>query len=163
MRTSHKQIPPLSIDALTPYFDLLCRLAGYGTAFRERVLKAGHIQDGNRILDVGSGTATFVVMAKRRYPRSIVVGIEPDQRALAIARRKVERSGVPSNLIRAGAEKLPFKSSTFDVVFSTLVFHHLPTEIKKQALAEIYRVLGAEGRLLLVDFGKSEVNLVKPI
>ncbi len=161
MRTSHKQIPPLSIDALTPYFDRLCRLAGYGPAFRARVLEAGHIRDGDRILDVGCGTGTFILLAKRRYPRALVVGIEPDRRTLAIARRKVKTGGVPVPIIRAGAEQLPFKSASFDIVFSTLVFHHLPTAAKQQALAEIHRVLSGDGHFFLVDFGKSDGILSK--
>ncbi len=42
---------------------------------------------------------------------------------------------------------------SFDVVVSTLVFHHLPLESKRRAIAEIARVLTVEGRFLLADVG----------
>jgi ubiquinone/menaquinone biosynthesis C-methylase UbiE len=58
--------------------------------------------------------------------------------------------------MRARAEHLPFPTSSFDLVMSTLVFHHLPTEIKQQAMQEIYRVLTPGGRFLLADLGKPE-------
>jgi len=48
-------------------------------------------------------------------------------------------------------EKLFFADQTFDVVVSSLVFHHLPDGLKRQALAEIHRVLKPGGCLLLVD------------
>jgi demethylmenaquinone methyltransferase/2-methoxy-6-polyprenyl-1,4-benzoquinol methylase/phosphoethanolamine N-methyltransferase len=48
-------------------------------------------------------------------------------------------------------EQLSFADQTFDVVVSSLVFHHLPDALKRQALAEIRRVLKPGGRLLLVD------------
>ena len=56
-------------------------------------------------------------------------------------------------LVQASAEQLPFPPMSFDVVVSTLVFHHLPREIKRRAIAEIARVLTAEGRFLLADVG----------
>jgi len=39
---------------------------------------------------------------------------------------------------------------------STLIFHHLPTEIKKLAMQEIYRILRQNGRFVLADLGKPE-------
>ena len=44
---------------------------------------------------------------------------------------------------------------------STLVLHHLPTEIKKRAMQEIYRVLTPGGRFLLADYGKPEGLLLR--
>src|SRR6266498_557466 len=107
---SYKRIPALSIDALTPCFDFMCRLAGYGSVFRERVLKLGDIRNGETILDVGSGTGTFVVLAKRRYLDSRVVGVDPDERALRIAREKVATTDLTVDLVKGGAEALPFES-----------------------------------------------------
>ncbi len=41
---------------------------------------------------------------------------------------------------------------TFDVVFSTLMMHHLPAPLKRQGIAEMARVLKPAGRLILADF-----------
>jgi ubiquinone/menaquinone biosynthesis C-methylase UbiE len=42
---------------------------------------------------------------------------------------------------------------SFDVAVSTLVFHHLSLEGKRQAISEIVRVLLPGGRFLLADMG----------
>ncbi len=59
------------------------------------------------------------------------------------------------------AGELPFKPNSFDLVVSTLVFHHLPTAVKRQALCEIYRILRNDGRFLLIDYGKVDSILWK--
>src|SRR6266702_4590652 len=49
-------------------------------------------------------------------------------------------------------EHLAFPDQTFDVVFSSLMMHHLPAPLKRQGLAEIARVLKPGGRLVIADF-----------
>ncbi len=58
------------------------------------------------------------------------------------------KTWVEVKVLRARAEDLPFASSSFDVVASTLIFHHLTTEIKQLAMTEIHRVLKPDGRFL---------------
>lgn len=66
--------------------------------------------------------------------------------------RDVLAAGEPSHIRfqQAAAEDLPFASARFDLVFSTLTFHHWADQSK--AVAEIGRVLAPGGRWLLADF-----------
>jgi len=155
-------VPALGLDILTPLYDFSCSLIGYGKPLKQKVLRASGFKYGESLLDVGCGTATLVMLAKSQHPTSRVVGIDPDEKILRIARKKIKNGyGLDIELAKAGAEKLPFESGSFDVVTSSLVFHHLPTDIKKQALREIYRVLKPSGRFLLADFGKAKTILPK--
>ncbi len=153
---SYQPVPALGKDWLTPFFDMLLAVVGLGDAFKERVLEKARIQPDERLLDVGCGTATLLLAAKLRYPTLSAIGIDSDERALALARKKIQRKGLEVEVMQARAEALPFDSSSFDVVVSTLIFHHLPTEIKKQAMREIHRVLRSGGRFLLADFAKPQ-------
>ncbi len=153
---SYKSVPALGKDWLTPFFDTLLAVVGLGTPLTERVIERAHIQDGEHLLDVGCGTATLLIVVKSRYPSAPVVGVDTDERALAIARKKIAQYQLEVEVMQARAEHLSFPTSSFDLVMSTLVFHHLPTEIKQQAMQEIYRVLTPGGRFLLTDLGKPE-------
>jgi ubiquinone/menaquinone biosynthesis C-methylase UbiE len=52
----------------------------------------------------------------------------------------------------ASVSELPYPDGYFDLVTSTMMFHHLPVDIKEKALREIHRVLKPEGRFFLCDF-----------
>jgi len=160
---SYQPVPALGKDWLTPFYDVLLALGGLGAPLTKRVFERAHIQDGERVLDVGCATATRLIAAKARYPTAHIVGVDTDERALQIASKKIARHQIAVEVVQARAEQLPFPSASFDVVMSTLVFHHLPTEIKQQAMHDIYRVLTPGGRFLLADFGKPEGMLLSTL
>src|ERR1700687_5804040 len=54
------------------------------------------------------------------------------------------------------AETLAFPESSFDVVVSSLMMHHIPSELRLQAVREMRRVLRPGGVLLLSDFSIPE-------
>ena len=58
-------------------------------------------------------------------------------------------------LIEGYAENLPLSDNSVDVVYSSLVFHHLPNDIKKKAIDEMYRVLKPGGQVVIADLGES--------
>jgi ubiquinone/menaquinone biosynthesis C-methylase UbiE len=56
----------------------------------------------------------------------------------------------------AVAEALSFPDRRFDVVFSTLMLHLLPRKTRQECAKEIERVLKVGGRVVAVDFGRTE-------
>lgn len=159
----YKAVPAFSFDFLTPFYDPITELLGFGESFKKRVLNLVSFENGEDLLDVGCGTGTLLIPAKMDNPDSKIVGVDPDQHVLDIARRKIEKANIEVGLVKAYGEDLPLENSSFDVVVSTLVSHHLPTEIKKLTIKEIYRVLKKNGRFLLADFGKPDNALWKVI
>lgn len=135
-------------------YDPFVTAFGVGVSLHKKTLTASHITRDERILDIGCGTGTFVLLVKKTYPDSNVVGLDPDEEVLQIAKSKAQKSNSDITFVQASAENLPFQDSSFDIIVSSLAFHHLPTAIKKQALQEICRVLKPRGRFLLVDIGK---------
>lgn len=142
-------------------YDPLVNVIGVGVSLQKRVLKAVTLEPGETLLDVGCGTGTFVVLAKKTYSDAHITGVDPDESILKIAQNKSKKNNVDVVFVKAGGEKLPFTDRAFDYVVSTLVFHHLPTNMKKQALKEIYRVLKSDGKFLLTDIGKPKNLLWK--
>ncbi len=148
--------PPLSYHWLTPLYDNVCELIGFGRQLKRQIVTRADLKPGQRLLDVGAGTGTFLLEVAKSHPHVDATGIEPDTRALTIAQAKLAGMYRTPQLIQGSAEDLPFKDQSFNRVVSTLVFHHLSTTAKTKAIAEIYRVLKKDGRFYLIDFGQPQ-------
>jgi ubiquinone/menaquinone biosynthesis C-methylase UbiE len=85
-----------------------------------------------------------------------VVGLDPDEKALARAARKARRAGVAIHFDRGFSDALGYAAASFDRVFSSFMFHHLEPNDKERTLREIRRVLKDDGSLHLLDFGGPE-------
>jgi ubiquinone/menaquinone biosynthesis C-methylase UbiE len=136
-------------------FDLL---VGMMTLGRERKLRQWTLdladpQPENVVLDVGCGTGTLLLAAAARVgPSGALHGIEPSTEMAAHARHKAEAHGVPLEVVEGSANSLPYPTASFDIVFCTLVFHHLPRSMQEGAIREIRRVLRPGGRAVIVDW-----------
>lgn len=145
-------IPAMKYNWLTPVYDLVAALMG-DSKLKQRLLELSEIKAGQRVLDVGCGTGTLLAMAKEREPGAELFGVDGDPNILQVARSKFEQKHLNIRLDQGMAYQLPYSDSYFDRVVSSLVFHHLTTENKHRAFAEVLRVLRFEGRMLILDFG----------
>jgi ubiquinone/menaquinone biosynthesis C-methylase UbiE len=140
-------------------YDLLAWLLTRGRehAFRERLLDLAAVRSGQSVLDIGCGTGTLAIAATAHVgPTGSVVGIDASPHMVARATRKAAKAGAPALFQLAVAERLPFPDARFDVVLSTLMFHHLPRKTREQCAIEIRRVLKPGGRVFVVDFGRPQ-------
>jgi ubiquinone/menaquinone biosynthesis C-methylase UbiE len=136
-------------------YDLTVWLALLGKehAFRDRLLDLAHLANGESVLDVGCGTGTLAIAAKRRVGQSGAVhGVDASPEMLSRAERKAKKAGVEVFFKNSPAEALPFRDGQFDVVLNTVMLHHLPQKPRRQCVNEIRRVLKPGGRVLVVDF-----------
>jgi ubiquinone/menaquinone biosynthesis C-methylase UbiE len=136
-------------------YDPLVKLLG-GDAARAMLLEQAAVRPGQRVLDIGCGTGSLVVLIKRNHPDVEVVGVDPDPRALARARRKGQRAALTLRLDQGFADELPYSAGAFDRVFSSFMFHHLADAEKVTTLREVRRVLNAGARFRLMDFVRAD-------
>jgi ubiquinone/menaquinone biosynthesis C-methylase UbiE len=148
-------IPAAGHDWALPLYDPIVKLLG-GDRARRALLDQAGVQTGHRVLDIGCGTGALVIQIKRLHPGANVVGLDPDPKACAIARRKAERKAVSIQLDHGFSDELPYPDASFDRVFSSFMLHHLQTAEKEKTLREVRRVLKPSGSLHLLDFGRSE-------
>jgi len=141
------------------FYDWLIAVYCFGREgrMRERMLDVAGVGAGEHVLDVGCGTGTLAVAARRRVGAGgSVHGVDASAEMIARARSKSARGGLPVKFQIAAAQSLPFSDTTFDAVICTLAFHHLPEDARAAALAEMRRVLKAEGRVLIVEFSQRD-------
>ncbi len=107
--------------------------------------RLGSLQ-GRRVLDLGCGTGTAGAHLAALGARVICVDVSAGM--LGVARRVAQGQGGRVQPVVGSAHRLPFASSSMDVVYGYGLLHHVDIE---QALAEVARVLRPAGRALFID------------
>jgi ubiquinone/menaquinone biosynthesis C-methylase UbiE len=138
-----------------PIYDPLVSLMG-GSRARDELIKQANIKPNQRVLDLGCGTGTLVVLLKRKFPSAEIVGLDPDPKALRRAEKKVRRAGVSVQLDEGFSDALPYEPGTFDRVLSSFMLHHLKEHEREKTLREVLRVLKPAGTFHLLDFAGGE-------
>lgn len=128
---------------------------GRERTYREKALDLVSLKPGESVLDIGCGTGTLAIAAKRRIGHGgRVCGVDASPEMLARARKKADKAGVEVTFERGIVEALPFPDHQFDAVLSTVMLHHLGRAARQQCAQEVRRVLKPGGRVLAVDFAK---------
>ena len=134
-------------------YDLLAWLLTHGREreLREGLIRLASLEPGNDVLDVGCGTGTLAIAATRHVGTTgAVTGIDASPSMIARANRKAAKTGVRATFQVALVENLPFPDRRFDIVFSTLMLHHLPRKTRQQC-AERSESSEGWGRVVAVD------------
>ncbi|HKP16153.1 MAG TPA: methyltransferase domain-containing protein [Gemmatimonadaceae bacterium] len=139
------------------WYDLLAAAVTLGRehALRERLVEVARLVPGETVLDVGCGTGSLAIAAKRAVGATgAVTGVDASPDMIALATRKATRTNADVGFRIAVAERLPVPDGSFDVVLATLMLHHLPGPVRRECVREARRVLKPGGRILAVDFSR---------
>lgn len=160
--TEHRTyVPALRFRWLTRWYDPILRAALQDERFKVLLIAHARIAPGDRVLDLGCGTGTLTIMLKRAWPSATIVGLDGDPAVLAIARQKASAAGVAIELYEGLAFAPPFAPGSFDLVMSSLLFHHLTPEDKRRTLTAVYALLRPGGVLHVADWGQAQTRLMR--
>lgn len=121
-------------------------------------LAAEQVSRPGSILDVGCGTGKLLRATSARFPEARLEGVDAAPHMVETAIHLLP-PGSSIHVREATAEALPFPDRQFDLVFSTMTFHHWADQAK--GVSEVARVLTPGGRWLLCDFvGRGLVRVV---
>ena len=94
------------------------------------------VQDGESVLDIGSGTGALATAIVEARPKAHVTAVDPAQDYVSAARQRAPRRGI--RFVVGDARALDFSDGTFDRAVSLLALNFVPDPAL--ALAEQIRV-----------------------
>jgi len=119
----------------------------YQFCSREELLGAFAAGDGtdDHLVDLGSGTGFYTTALAPFFGQVSAVDIQSEMHD------HFRQNGVPANvsLVESSTDRLPLDDGSVDAVLSTMTAHELPLAA---TLAELRRVLGTDGRFVIVDW-----------
>ena len=127
---------------------------------RDRLLDMVSWRGDESVLDVGCGRGLLLIGAARRVPRGRAVGIDKWQkedlsgntREATLSNAAAEGVADRVEVQTADMRTMLLPDATFDLVVSSLAVHNIySVEGRRQALAEIVRVMKPGATLLLQD------------
>ncbi|MFN3305480.1 MAG: bifunctional demethylmenaquinone methyltransferase/2-methoxy-6-polyprenyl-1,4-benzoquinol methylase UbiE [Roseateles sp.] len=150
-------------DSVASKYDLMNDLmsAGLHRAWKAYTVQVANLKPGERALDIAGGTGDLArAFARKVGDTGMVVHTDINEAMLRQGRDRLLDEGLILPTSLADAEKLPFKSESFDLV--SVAFGLRNMTHKDLALAEMCRVLKPGGRLLVLEFSRIAEPLRKP-
>ena len=136
------------------FYDLTRRPYLFG---RDTLIGQLKARPGERILEIGCGTARNLIKIANTYPGTLLWGIDASAEMLRTAKRAVERANLSTRivLLHGLAEDATALLSKPNPSFDRVIFSYSLSMIAdwKAAVTAAQAILSDQGRLHVVDFG----------
>lgn len=129
----------------------------FESKLRQRMLNMLDIREGERLLEVGTGTGCgLAAMARAVGKTGKAYGIDITPEMLRLCRRRTEKAGLASRveLTEGEARSLPYGARKFDAVHVVSTLELFDTADIPRVLEEVRRVLKPQGRLGLASLSR---------
>jgi len=114
----------------------------------KEILKHENPEKKYRILDFGCGDGNSSYFIHKHFPNSEIIGIDVSSQSIDIAINKK----IPNcQFIAFEGLDLPFENEEFDIVFTSMVFHHISHDLHCRILESIVSKLRIGGRFYIFE------------
>lgn len=160
-----KEQVALMFDQIAPKYDFLNRFlsAGIDISWRKKALSLLKSKNPQHILDVATGTADLAIMASKQLNPKKIIGIDISEGMLSYGRQKITADNLETviELQTGDSESIQFPDESFDAV--TVSFGVRNFQNLEKGIGEIFRVLRKDGMLVVLEFSKPKLPLIKQL
>ncbi|MDM8535133.1 bifunctional demethylmenaquinone methyltransferase/2-methoxy-6-polyprenyl-1,4-benzoquinol methylase UbiE [Desulfobacterales bacterium HSG17] len=149
-------------DQISPRYVLMNKLMTFGQDryWRKQLIKFAGIKDGDRLLDVATGTGDVIIEGfEQNIQLKDSVGLDFSAGMLSVAKSRLDILQI--QWMQADALELPFKNSKFNAVTSAYLMRNAINI--KTALTEQFRVLKPSGKIACLDTTPPRKTLISPL
>lgn len=137
---------------------------GRENALREMTVNLAQVKPGDSVLEIGCGTGTLTLAAKRQAgPQGKVFGIDIIPGMIELSRKKATQAKLDVTFQLGSIEDIPFSTDQFDVVICSFMIFHMSEMVRQKGITEIYRVLKPHGQLMVLDLSLPKYPLSRAI
>ena len=150
-------------DSVAKRYDVMNDVMSMGMhrAWKAYTVAVANLRPGDKVLDIAGGTGDLAsAFARKVGEGGLVLHTDINEAMLRTGRDRLLDDGLALPTVVCDAEKLPYKSASFDLV--SVAFGLRNMTHKEAALAEMCRVLRPGGRLLVLEFSRPAPLLQKP-
>ncbi|HMB24885.1 MAG TPA: methyltransferase domain-containing protein [Anaerolineales bacterium] len=154
------------MEQAVPSYDAYMKKMTFGRehVLRQVTVELAQVKPGDSVLEVGCGTGTLTLAAKRQAgPSGKVTGIDVIPEMVEISQRKAAEAREDIAFQVGSIDNIPFPDSHFDVVLCSFMIFHMSENTRRKGIAEIYRVLKPQGRWLILDLALPDAPVQRAI
>ncbi|MCF7800676.1 MAG: bifunctional demethylmenaquinone methyltransferase/2-methoxy-6-polyprenyl-1,4-benzoquinol methylase UbiE [Candidatus Marinimicrobia bacterium] len=135
---------------------------GIDILWRKKTLKSLRLKDGDRLLDVATGTADMGLLALD-IAKVDVLGLDFAYEMLVYGSKKLVKKSATDriHLVQGDAERIPLQSETMDAI--TIAYGMRNVGDIDQTLSEFYRTLRPGGRVAVLEFSLPSGRIFGPL
>jgi ubiquinone/menaquinone biosynthesis C-methylase UbiE len=152
MTNLHRILEPEVMDTLEEAFEYdSMDHSQVNEVFCNDFFAARNLNDGVRILDVGTGTAQIPIAMCKRNIGLKITAIDLAESMLTLGNKNIQTARLEDSitLVQVDSKKMPYSDESFDQVISNSIIHHIPNPL--ECFKEMIRVTKKDGLLFVRD------------
>jgi len=100
------------------------------------------------VLDFGAGVGNSLPHLSERFPDARLTALDVSAESLAVAMRRFPKA---ADFVCQNGRDIPLADGSFDLIFSSCVFHHIDAAEHARTLKDLRRLLAPGGRMIIFE------------
>ncbi|GAB5365774.1 hypothetical protein AAMO2058_001087100 [Amorphochlora amoebiformis] len=153
-------------DEVAPRYDLINRVMSLtmDQSWRLELVSSLELQDGDRVLDLATGTADVAILEAKDEKGVEVLGIDPSENMIELGRSKILNEGLENRISLQIGDAMALdtiQDASFDKVSIAFGIRNIPDRL--QALKEIRRVVrdSPGSRVAVLEFTEPHGGIIE--